>query len=82
MYLSVCLYIYIYLSLSISLYIYICFSLEWFREFDRYRQSNNKNDKKCQRTVIRELGSDNRILAVFINGAPQASRCIPASIYF
>jgi len=38
--------------------------------FYRYRQSNDQNDqnaKKCQRTVIRESGSNNRTVAGFMS---------------
>ena len=36
------------------------------REFDHYRQSNDTNEQKCQRTAIRESGSNHLIVAVFI----------------
>jgi len=41
-------------------------SLEQLRELDRYRQSNDKNPQKVAETAIRESGSNNRIVVVFI----------------
>jgi len=35
----------------------ILYSLERFREFDRYRRSNDENAKKSKRTAIKESGS-------------------------